>query len=115
MSLKLLGVWVVSEEMGRVAHAVFPRGNVFMQLRDTLGAIYTDEAKARPVSYPWSTRFSPVAPGTGDGVSMYGRLDGSPSRRCRARSAGLEIRPQPGTLRSWPGPYRPLRRSLTSG
>ena len=29
-----------------VAHAVFPRGNVFMQVRDTLGVIYTDDAFA---------------------------------------------------------------------
>src|SRR5437763_1578679 len=29
-----------------VARAAFPRGNVLMQLRDTLGTIYTDEAFA---------------------------------------------------------------------
>src|SRR5713101_3446075 len=101
MSLKFLPIPPVPEELARVAHAVFPRGNVFMQVRDTLGAIYTDEAKARPVSYPWSTRFSPVAPGAGDGVPMYGTLDGSPGCRGRARSTGLEIRPQPGVDRSW--------------
>jgi hypothetical protein len=70
----------VPEETARVAQAVFPHGNVFMQVRDTLGTIYTDEAKARPVSSPWSTRFSPVAPGAGDGLPIYGRLDGSANR-----------------------------------
>ena len=80
MSLKALPIPPVPEETARVAHAVFPRGNVLMQLRDTLGAIYTDEAKARPVSYPWSTRFRPVAPGTGDSVPISGRFDGSPGR-----------------------------------
>ena len=77
MSLKSLPIPPVPEETARVAHAVFARGNVFMQVRDTLGAIYTDEAKARPVSDPWSTRFSPVALGAGDAVPVYGRLDGS--------------------------------------
>ena len=79
MSLKSLPIPPIPEEIVRVAHAVFPRGNVFMQLRDTLGAIYTDEAKARPVSDSWSTCFSSVAPGAGDGVSIHGKLDGSAS------------------------------------
>ena len=47
MSLKSLPIPAVPEEMARVARAVFPRGNVFMQVRDALGTIYTDEAKAR--------------------------------------------------------------------
>src|SRR6266516_7097755 len=46
MSLKSLPIPPVPEEMARVAHAVFPRGKVFMQVRDTLGTIYTDEAFA---------------------------------------------------------------------
>src|SRR5215469_13491582 len=43
MSLKPTSIPPVPEETARVAHAVFPRGNVLMQLRDTLGSIYTDE------------------------------------------------------------------------
>jgi hypothetical protein len=35
MSLKSLPIPPVPEEVARVAHAVFPRGNVFMQVRDT--------------------------------------------------------------------------------
>src|SRR5438093_7543792 len=60
MSLKSLPIPPVPEEMARVAHAVFPRGNVFMQVRDTLGVIYTDEAFAdlfpthgQPALAPW--------------------------------------------------------------
>src|SRR5258706_450537 len=60
MSLKALPIPPVPEETARVAHAVFPRGNVFMQVRDTLGAIYTDEAFAdlfpthgQPAEAPW--------------------------------------------------------------
>ena len=37
MSLKSLPIPPIPEEMARVAHAVFPRGNVFIQVRDTLG------------------------------------------------------------------------------
>src|SRR5260221_5180562 len=60
MSLKSLPIPPVSEEIARVAHAVFPRGNIFMQLLDTLGTIYTDEAFAdlfpthgQPAEAPW--------------------------------------------------------------
>lgn len=60
MSLKALPIPPVPEETVRVAHAVFPRGNVLLQLRDTLGSIYTDEAFAdlfpthgRPAEAPW--------------------------------------------------------------
>ena len=60
MSLKSLPIPPIPEEIARVAHAVFPRGNVFLQLRDTLGAIYTDEAFAdlfpthgQPALAPW--------------------------------------------------------------
>jgi transposase len=60
MSLKSLPIPPVPEEIARVARAVFPHGNVFIQLRDTLGTIYTDEAFAdlfpthgQPAEVPW--------------------------------------------------------------
>ncbi len=60
MSLKPTPIPPVPEETARVAHAVFPRGNILMQLRDTLGTIYTDEAFAdlfpthgQPAAAPW--------------------------------------------------------------
>jgi transposase len=60
MSLKSLPIPPVPEEIVRVAHAVFPHGNVFMQVRDTLGTIYTDEPFAdlfpthgQPALAPW--------------------------------------------------------------
>jgi transposase len=60
MSLKALPIPPVPEETARVAHAVFPHGNVFMQVRDTLGTIYTDERFAdlfpthgQPAFAPW--------------------------------------------------------------
>ena len=39
MSLKSSPIPPVPEETARVAQAVFARGNVFIQLRDTLGTI----------------------------------------------------------------------------
>src|SRR5947208_10174862 len=60
MSLKSLPIPPVPEETARVAHAAFPRGNVFMQVRDTLGTIFTDESFAdlfpthgQPALAPW--------------------------------------------------------------
>lgn len=60
MSLKSLPISPIPEEVIRIARAVFPRGNVFMQIHDTLGAIYTDEAFAdvfpthgQPAFAPW--------------------------------------------------------------
>jgi transposase len=60
MSLKALPIPPIPEEIARVAHTIFPHGNVYIQLRDTLGAIYTDEAFAdlfpshgQPALAPW--------------------------------------------------------------
>lgn len=60
MSLKPLPIPPVPEEIARIARIVFFRGNVFMQLRDTLGTIYSDEAfvdlfptHGQPACAPW--------------------------------------------------------------
>ena len=60
MSLKSTPIPPVPEEIARVARAVFPRGNALMQLRDTLGTIYTDETftdlfptHGQPAEAPW--------------------------------------------------------------
>jgi transposase len=60
MSLKSHPIPPVPEETARVARAAFPRGNVLMQLRDTVGTIYTDDQFAdlfpthgQPAQAPW--------------------------------------------------------------
>ncbi len=60
MSLKSLPIPPVPEETARVVRAIFPRGNILMQFRDTLGTIYTDEVFAdlfpthgQPAEAPW--------------------------------------------------------------
>jgi transposase len=60
MSLHPLPVGPVPEETARVARAAFPKGNVFMQMRDALGTIYEDAqftglfaVRGRPAEAPW--------------------------------------------------------------
>ena len=50
----------VPEETARVAHAAFPKGNRYVQLRDVLGVIYDDRmfaalfaTRGRPAEAPW--------------------------------------------------------------
>ena len=57
----------IPEETARVAHAVYPNGNVYMKMRDALGTIYRDESFAhlfpqngRPVEAPWRLAFITV-------------------------------------------------------
>src|SRR5215475_1025682 len=42
----------IPEETRRVAHAAFPKGNVFMRMRDALGPIYSNP--------PFASLFSPT-------------------------------------------------------
>jgi transposase len=51
MSLKPQEPGPIAEETARVAHASYPKGNVFMRMGDELGTIYQDEAFAHLFSY----------------------------------------------------------------
>lgn len=60
MSLQPEVIGPVPEETARVAHAAFPKGNVYMQMRDVLGTIYEDSAfahlyaaRGKPAEAPW--------------------------------------------------------------
>ncbi len=60
MSLKPQELGPIPEETARVAAAAYPKGNVFMRMRDELGVIYQDEAFAhlfshtgQPAEAPW--------------------------------------------------------------
>jgi transposase len=46
MSLHPADEWMIPEQTRRVAHAAFPKGSVYLRMRDALGMIYTDEAFA---------------------------------------------------------------------
>ena len=43
MSLKPDSMNAVPEETARIARAAYPKGNIYLQLRDTFGTIYQDE------------------------------------------------------------------------
>jgi transposase len=60
MSLKPQAIGPVPEETARIARAAYPRGNIYIQLRDTLGTIYEDEQfadlfpqRGQPAEAPW--------------------------------------------------------------
>ena len=60
MTLLTQPIGSVPEETARVAHAAYPKGNIYLQLRDALGTIYQDQSFAhlfphngRPVEAPW--------------------------------------------------------------
>lgn len=60
MSLKPQAISPVPAETARIARAAYPKGNVYMQMRDGLGSIYTDEDFAdlfpkdgQPAEAPW--------------------------------------------------------------
>ena len=60
MSLHPKPIPPVPEATARVARAAFPKGNIYIKIRDTLGSIYVDEdftnlfsVKGQPAQSPW--------------------------------------------------------------
>lgn len=60
MTLHSQNDFSIPEETARIAHAAYPRGNMYINMRDALGTIYQDESFAdvfpqngRPVEAPW--------------------------------------------------------------
>src|SRR5947209_153153 len=60
MSLKPQPIGPIPEETARIARAAYPSGNIYLQLRDTLGTIYEDEQfadlfpqRGQPAETPW--------------------------------------------------------------
>ncbi len=60
MSMKPQPIPEIPEETARVVRAVFPKGNIYIHLRDTLGTIYQDELfadlypdRGQPAYAPW--------------------------------------------------------------
>ena len=60
MSLKPTPIPPVPEETAQVARAAFPHGNLYLQMRDELGTLYTDEqfadlfpVRGQPAEAPW--------------------------------------------------------------
>ncbi len=60
MSLQPTPISAVPEETARVARAAFPKGNRYLEMRDVIGTIYTDELfadlyarRGQPSEPPW--------------------------------------------------------------
>ncbi len=60
MSMRPKPIGLVPENTAHVARAAFPKGNVYMQMRNVLGSIYEDEdfselfkVRGRPAIAPW--------------------------------------------------------------
>lgn len=60
MCLKPQPLDAVPEETARIAHAAYPKGNIYLQLRDEFGTIYEDEQfmelyprRGQPAEAPW--------------------------------------------------------------
>src|SRR6266849_5154144 len=60
MSMHPQPIPAIPEETARVAHAVLPQGNTYMQMRDELGTLYQDEdfqdlfpQRGQPAEAPW--------------------------------------------------------------
>src|SRR5947209_19760544 len=60
MSLKPQPIGPIPEETARIARAAYPKGTIYLQLRDTLGTIYEDEQfadlfpqRGQPAETPW--------------------------------------------------------------
>ena len=51
MSLRSQASYTVPEETARVAHAIFPKGNVYLRLADTLVVYF--KTRTLPNSSPW--------------------------------------------------------------
>jgi transposase len=62
MSIQPQKSYPIPEETQRVAHAAFPKGNVYMRMRDELGEVYQDRA------------FQALFPGKGQPAESPGRL-----------------------------------------
>lgn len=59
MTLHSRPIFDVPEETARIAHAAFPKGNIYIRMRDRLGVFFTDEQFASLFSTRGQPAFSP--------------------------------------------------------
>jgi len=75
MSLKPQAIPEVPPETARVVHAVFPKGNMYIHLRDTLGTIYQDELFADLYPDRGQPAYARFPPGARHRFPVYGKSD----------------------------------------
>jgi transposase len=86
MSLQPQEVSPVPDETRRIARAVFPKGNVYIRMRDALGAIYQDQlfaplfpTRGQPAASPWRLALTTIMP-CAEGLSDRQAADAVRSR-----------------------------------
>ncbi len=82
MSLHPQPIPPVPEATVRVARAAFPKGNIYLQIRDTLGSIYVDKDFTDLFSSDWPTRPITLAFSFNLCDAVYGKLIRPSDSRC---------------------------------
>src|SRR5215472_5761453 len=101
MSLKPQEFGPIPEETARVAHAAYPKGNVFMRMRDELGTMYQDEDFAHLFSHTGQPAEARLSLGSSHGHAVCGGAFRSPGCRCSAGADRLQVHSWSGTQRPW--------------
>jgi len=94
----------IPEETARVARAAYPKGNIYMKMRDALGTIYHNESFAhvfpqngRPVEAPWRLAFITVVqfmeglPDRQAADAVRGRIDLKSALSLELTDAGFDF------------------------
>jgi len=103
MSLQPQPVCPVPEETARIARAAFPRGNVYMRVRDALGSLYSDETfadlfptRGQPAETPWRLalvtvmQFAEGLPDRQAADAVRGRIDWTYALGLEVDDAGFD-------------------------
>src|SRR5260370_39848596 len=83
MSLQPQAIPPVPGETARIAHAILPKGNTSIHLRDELGTFFRDEDFLDVLRGTRTTSRISLASGPGDGDALCGRVNGETGSRCR--------------------------------
>jgi transposase len=88
MTLRPQTTFVIPEGTARIAHAAYPNGNVYMQMRDVLGTVYQDQSfehlfphNGHPAEVPWRLalitvmQFAEELPDRQAADAVRGRID----------------------------------------
>jgi transposase len=97
MSLQPQEVPPVPDETRRIARAAFPKGHVYIRMRDALGAIYHDQlfaplfpTRGQPAASPWRLALAPIMP-FAEGLSDRQAADAVRSRIDWKYALSLEL------------------------
>ena len=84
MSLQAQPIPPIPELTTKVARRAFRKGNLYMQMRNTLGTFFTDDQFTDLYPADGQPAYGPLATGAGQRHAVRREPDGSPGRRRRA-------------------------------